>query len=132
MQNIIFYADDDDDLEFFKEVINDINATVSLFEEGNKMLDTLRNPPPKPSVIFLDLNMPVKSGFDILNEIKTTPAISDIPIVIFTTSVNPQDITRCKKMGATLYVQKPNTIAALKKVINFAISTDRAFFYRPI
>ncbi len=140
MQNTIFYADDDaDDLEFFKEVTTEIKADVALFEEGDKMLTTLNNPPPNASVIFLDLNMPIKSGFQILNEIKATPSISSIPVIILTTSVNPEDIAQCKHMGANLYIRKPTTIDGLKKAITFVLSTDwgnfrpndREFVYRP-
>lgn len=136
----IFYADDDiDDLDFFKEVADEINTAVSLFDEGDKMLEVLHNPPPKASVIFLDLNMPVKSGFDILNEIKTTPKISNIPVVILTTSVSPDDISQCKELGAKLYIRKPTTVHALKNAIDYVlgidwnnyIPSDKNFFYRP-
>lgn len=121
----IFYADDDvDDLDFFKEVTNEINEPVSLFEEGQELLTTLNNPPPNASVIFLDLNMPVKSGFDVLQEIKATPSMEDIPIIILTTSMNPSDIERSKSLGANLYIRKPTSINALKKAVNYVLATD--------
>lgn len=121
----IFYADDDvDDLDFFKEVINEINEQVSLFEEGQKLLAQLHNPPPKASVVFLDLNMPVKSGFEVLQEIKSNPVIENIPVVILTTSANPSDIEMCKNLGASLYIRKPTSINALKKAINYVLSID--------
>ena len=117
----IFYADDDvDDLDFFKEVTAEINQPVSLFEEGEKLLQQLNNPPPQASVIFLDLNMPVKSGFEVLQEIKANPAIENIPIVILTTSNNPSDIELCKNLGAKLYIRKPTSMEGLK--------TNRSFF----
>lgn len=121
----IFYADDDvDDLDFFKEVTNEINEPVSLFEEGQKLLAQLYNPPPKASVIFLDLNMPVKSGFEVLKEIKSNPEVENIPVVILTTSTNPSDIELCKNLGANLYVRKPTSMNALKKAINYVLSID--------
>lgn len=123
--NTFFYADDDiDDLEFFKEVADEINQPVTLFEEGEKLLYALKNPPPKAAVVFLDLNMPVKSGFDILCEIKTSPSLSTTPIVIFTTSINPKDIELCKKLGANLYIKKPSSIDALRKAIKHVMSID--------
>lgn len=139
IQTLIFYADDDvDDLDFFKEVIDEINEPVFLFEHGEKLLHSLRNPPPNASVIFLDLNMPVKSGFDVLHEIKTTPAISNIPVVILTTSSNPNDISQCKKLGARLYIRKPSSINALKKAIRYVLAinweeftpSDQEFVYK--
>jgi CheY-like chemotaxis protein len=137
----IFYADDDvDDLDFFEEVTNEINKPASLFEGGEQMLDALHNPPPNASVIFLDLNMPLKSGFDILKEIKATPKISDIPVVILTTSVSTDDISQCKQLGAKLYIRKPTSVGDLRKAINHVLTidwknfipTDQNFFYRPL
>ena len=125
MQTTIFYADDDvDDLDFFREVTEEIDEAVSLFEHGDKLLYSLNNPPPKASVIFLDLNMPVKSGFDILNEIKATPSFRNIPVIILTTSINPSDILQCKELGANLYIRKPTSVSALKKAVSFVLETD--------
>ncbi len=124
-QTSIFYADDDiDDLDFFNEVISEINEPVALFEEGEQLLRRLNNPPPTASVIFLDLNMPVKSGFEVLTEIKATPATENIPVIILTTSANPADIQKCRSMGASLYIRKPTSIGALKKAINYVLTTD--------
>ncbi|MCF6131838.1 response regulator [Flavobacterium wongokense] len=134
----IFYADDDvDDLDFFKEALLEIDKPVCLFEEGDKLLKSLHNPPPRASVIFLDLNMPVKSGFDVLREIKASANIENVPVVIFTTSSNPADIELCKKMGANLYIRKPASVGALRKAINYVLSidwenfnpTDKEFLY---
>ena len=121
----IFYADDDiDDLDFFKEIANEINEPVLLFEEGIKLLDTLKNPPPVASLVFLDLNMPVKSGFDILKEIKSNPDMKIIPVIIYTTSSNPKDIELAKNLGANLYIRKPASISALRKAIDHVLSID--------
>ncbi len=121
----IFYADDDiDDLDFFREVTEEIDQPVTLFEHPEKLLHTLHNPPPKASIIFLDLNMPVKTGFDVLNEIKATPSIKDIPVIILTTSLNPTDVSRCKELGAKLYIRKPTSVGDLKKAVNFVLDTD--------
>ncbi len=139
MYSTVFYADDDvDDLEFFREAISDMNQPVSLFDEPEKLIHTLNNPPPKASVIFLDLNMPLKSGFDVLKEIKAIPAIEDVPVVILTTSNNPDDIKMSKKLGANLYVKKPSSIDGLQKAINHVLSidwknltlTDKQFVYQ--
>jgi CheY-like chemotaxis protein len=135
----IFYADDDtDDLDFFKEAVAGLDKPLCLFGGGDKLLKTLYNPPPKASVIFLDLNMPVKSGFDVLREIKSTPNIGNIPVIIFTTSSNPSDIELCKKLGANLYIRKPASVGALRKAINHVLSidwenfipTDKEFLYQ--
>jgi CheY-like chemotaxis protein len=121
----IFYADDDaDDLDFFKEALAEIDKPVCLFDEGDKLLKSLCNPPPNASVVFLDLNMPVKSGFDVLREIKANPSIGNIPVIIFTTSISPNDVEMSRKLGANLYIRKPASVTALKKAINYVLSID--------
>jgi CheY-like chemotaxis protein len=125
MYTTLFYADDDiDDLDFFKEVAGEINKPVSLFEQGDKLLETLHNPPPKASVIFLDLNMPVKSGFEVLKEIRSSPVVNTIPVIILSTSTNPADIELCKNLGANLYIRKPTNVGGLRKAINYVLSVD--------
>jgi CheY-like chemotaxis protein len=127
LHTTLFYADDDvDDLDFFKEVATEINESVTLFEEGEQLLQSLKNPPPKASVIFLDLNMPLKSGFDVLKEIRTTPETSSIPVIILTTSANTSDIDLCKNLGANLYIRKPTSLKGLQKAVSHVLSIDWA------
>lgn len=60
-----------------------------------------------PDVIFLDLNMPYKSGKECLNEIRQNAKLKHIPIVIFSTSNSEIDIEETFKKGANLYFKKP-------------------------
>ncbi|MGV3695990.1 response regulator [Flavobacterium sp.] len=121
----IFYVDDDvDDLDFFKESAEEINHMVYTFEEGDKLLHALHNPPPMANIIFVDLNMPIKSGFDVLREIKASPETANIPVVVFTTSNNPNDIELSRKCGANLYVRKPTSANVLKNAISVIVSID--------
>lgn len=121
----IFYADDDaDDLEFFIDATEGLEENTSVFNLGDKMLKVMENPPPAPSIIFLDLNMPFKSGFDVLKEIKASPTYGNIPVVILTTSSNDADIAKSKSMGARLYIRKPTSSNDLKKAIHFVLNID--------
>ena len=61
----------------------------------------------RPSVILLDLNLPGKGGAAFLAALKSEPEISNIPVIVLTTSSDPNDIERCYKMGANSYIQKP-------------------------
>lgn len=122
---IIFYADDDiDDLEFFIDALEEKRNSVFLFELGEKMLQALRNPPPNPSIIFLDLNMPILSGFDILREITLSPAFRDIPVIILTTSINPNDVIKARELGARMYIRKPTSLIELRKVIGQVLTIE--------
>ena len=62
---------------------------------------------PRPDLILLDLNLPGKSGADVLDEIKNHEAMRSIPVVMLTTSDRDEDVSRCYKMGVNNYLTKP-------------------------
>src|SRR4051812_28697193 len=104
-RNVIFYVDDDlDDLDLFQDVIEQLGTHATLFNMGAEMLKALINPSPDATIIFLDLNMPIKSGFEVLKEIKTAPKLKDIPVVVLSTANNAESVKRCKKLGANYFV----------------------------
>jgi CheY-like chemotaxis protein len=72
---------------------------------------------PRPSAILLDLNLPGMDGRDILERIKQDGAFKKIPIVVFTTSSNPQDIDECYQKGANGYLIKPMDAQELQKTV---------------
>jgi len=117
----IFYTDDDvDDKEIFKEIINEISSghSIEFQSDGVELLSLLNEKSTKPDILFLDLNMPVKDGFQVLNEIRQSPVNKDIPIVILSTSSDKDTITKAKDSGATLYLCKPNSYLELKSVLS--------------
>ncbi len=123
----VFYADDDtDDLDFFRDVINSIGQKIRLFthDRGDNLLTALRNPPPVPQIIFLDLNMPGKSGFDVLEELKSSEEFKDIPVVAFSTSSDDHNVSKCMKLGASFYVTKSTSFDSLKKSIEHTLNID--------
>ncbi|WP_456311593.1 response regulator [Pseudomonas shirazensis] len=121
----IFYVDDDpDDRMFFEEVTQQIGESISLFELGDQMLVQLENPPPNPSVIFLDLNMPVKDGFEVLQEIKQNLNLKDVPVVILSTTNNAETVSKCFELGASLYVKKSMSIDDLKSSLEYVLSIN--------
>lgn len=72
---------------------------------------------PRPGLIVLDLNLPGTDGRDVLRRIKQDETLKKIPIVIFTTSSNPQDIEDCYQYGVNSYIIKPINFAQLKRDI---------------
>jgi two-component system, chemotaxis family, response regulator Rcp1 len=64
-----------------------------------------------PDLIILDLNMPRKDGRAVLAEVKVDPVLRIIPIIVFTTSQAPQDVSRSYELGANCYVNKPGNLA---------------------
>lgn len=72
----------------------------------------------RPSLILLDLNMPGKDGHTILKLIKQDAGVCDIPVVIFSTSNNPNDIKRCYRAGAAGYIMKPLNYTRLRQALH--------------
>ena len=77
----------------------------------------------RPGLILLDLNLPMKSGFDVLNEIKTDEDLKLIPVVILTSSQAEQDIIKSYKLHANAFITKPidldEFLAAVKSLEGF-------------
>jgi len=121
----IFYVDDDpDDLDFFQEAVDATGQHVTLFQLGDQMIHALKNPPPDPSLIFVDLNMPGKTGLDIIAEIKSSNALCNLPIIILSTASDSKTIDDCKAAGANFYIKKANSVAELRKSIEYVLSFD--------
>ena len=62
---------------------------------------------PRPDLILLDLNLPKKNGTEVLEQIKSSLQMKDIPVVVLTTSDRDEDVSRCYKVGANSYLTKP-------------------------
>jgi chemotaxis family two-component system response regulator Rcp1 len=64
----------------------------------------------KPDLVLLDLNLPKRDGLSVLASMKAGPELRRIPVVIFSTSQLPKDITRSYELGANCYVSKPGNL----------------------
>jgi CheY-like chemotaxis protein len=116
----ILLADDDaDDRELFEEALSDIhpNAVLTTAQDGEELMFILKNYH-KPDLLFLDLNMPRKNGKECLYEIVKHPELRKIPIIIYSTSVNPTDIEETFSLGAILFFRKPNSYEELKRNVS--------------
>ena len=73
---------------------------------------------PRPDLILMDLNLPRKSGAEVLEQIKKSEHMRDIPVVVLTTSDRDEDVTRCYQIGANCYLTKPVQFDECVKLIN--------------
>lgn len=121
---VILMADDDaDDRLLCQQALEESRVLNELYfvEDGEQLMDYLNQrgkyaPPanaPRPGLILLDLNMPRKDGREALREIKATPELRRIPIVVMTTSQAEEDIYRSYDLGANSFVTKPVTFDRL-------------------
>ncbi len=125
--HILLADDDEDDRIFFKDAIDNVkvNTTVSTVIDGQQLMEYLSNADMSlPDVIFLDLNMPRKSGMECLEEIRNNTKLKDISIAIYSTSGSEDDIEKAFLKGANIYIRKPNDIETLKKAIAQVLSIN--------
>jgi len=118
---LLFLADDDhDDRELFKEAIEEIavKTKVVTFENGVSLMAHLLDTTTKlPDFIFLDLNMPMMTGEECLDDIRSESNLQQIPITIYSTFYNHKQASLLKEKGADRYIQKPNNFSLLKATI---------------
>ena len=131
MQNdhiyIILADDDEDDRLFFTDAFGElkINTKVDTFRDGVELMNYLnKDDALLPNVLFLDLNMPKKTGIECLNEIKANSKMSEIAIVIYSTSASEEDIEKTFVMGANIYIKKPDSFKKLKQVLSEVVSIN--------
>lgn len=131
----IFYTDDDeDDIVLFEQALKEAgnnNYILKTVESGDELLESLKNPPPTPNIIFLDLNMPGKDGRETLKEIKENEWLKNHPVVILSTSASNADIDYTYKNGASLYLNKPRKYSDLIKMIQTCLKIDWSTYQRP-
>jgi len=105
----IYYLDDDhDDLGFFKEIAEDLGHNVKVFSDGRKLLLVLEIQEQKPDAVFLDIHMPVLNGEEILDIIKKSDDLKDIPVVMVSGAYPKKLLQHCASMGVTCLVKRHN------------------------
>ena len=124
----ILLADDDmDDRIFFDKALREIPITTKLstVNNGEQLMEWLfGNADRLPDVLFLDLSMPRKTGFECLAEIKENEKLRSLTVIMFTTSftrgIELEDNLKSTlaKMGAEAYIRKPIDFGVLKQVIH--------------
>lgn len=124
MQNepihVLLADDDEDDRLFFKEAFEEIKiqTIVNTVIDGVELIKYLLMPNViLPHVLFLDLNMPRKSGLECLREIKSDNRLKEIPVAIYSTSASEEDVEETFVQGANVYIKKPSDFNTLKKIV---------------
>lgn len=109
---IIIVENDEDEQLFMKEGFDatDLFNIIAQIKNGDALMDWMQdNPQNLPDVVLSDLNMPGKNGYDVINDFKTNPSYSHIPVIITSTSSTKTIIDKCLSLGAADYLIKPDT-----------------------
>ena len=122
--HILLVEDNPGDVRLTQEALKSskLQVELSVARDGVEVLSHLRNEgkfadAPKPDLILLDLNLPRKSGLEVLAEIKNDDNLKNIPVVILTTSESEEDILRSYNLHANCYVTKPVDMNQFLKIV---------------
>lgn len=108
--HILIAEDDEDDAETIKEVFekNENFYQIDIVPNGEEALQFLHNNPRKlPDVILTDFNMPIKNGYELLCDISNDLLLQTIPLFVYSTTINPSYVLKCKALGARDFLVKP-------------------------
>ncbi len=126
MRTSILLADDDlDDTELFSEAVHEVDPTVLFYSaaDGSEALSSLQSSEiENPNIIFLDINMPAVNGWECLKALKNDDRLSNIPVIIYSTSSAQRDKQMATDLGATYFLTKPEKYEELKKFLRHVLN----------
>jgi CheY-like chemotaxis protein len=125
-KNTYYIIDDDiDDQQFLVEALVENDQSSECFRAHNveEAINNLKKAIiPLPDAIFLDLNMPGLTGKQCLVELKQTPSLQHIPVIIYSTSSNRKEIQETLQMGAFFFLIKKSNFEELSEELSFITS----------
>jgi CheY-like chemotaxis protein len=126
IKNILLIDDDADDQLLFTDALREIDSGIRclIANNGKDALEQLKNFSNLPDILFLDLNMPFLNGYELLKNLKTETRLSEIPVVIFTTSNDRKDAELARQLGAHFFLSKPNEFSKLRMKLAYILSME--------
>ncbi len=124
---VLYVEDEEFDAMFMRRAFERMGLTGSLkvVADGQQAIDYLagngayadRREHPLPAVILLDLKLPVLSGFEVLGWLRQQPGLRNLPVVVFSSSDQPEDQAMASELGANDFVQKPSSALEFPRVV---------------
>lgn len=122
--DILLVDDDPGDCRLVQETLKDASSVSKLHvvNDGEEALAYLRRhgengKAKRPDLVLLDLNMPRKDGFETLQDIRADRNLTDLPVIILTTSTDDRDVRKAYKLHASCFVSKPTKIDDFSRVL---------------
>jgi CheY-like chemotaxis protein len=133
---VLLVEDDPGDVLMTREAFEDykVHNQLHVVNDGEQAMAFLRNEGeyadlPRPDLVLLDLNLPRMDGRQVLDAIKSDPALASIPVVVLTTSEAEEDVLRSYSLHANAYVTKPvdfeRFIDVVRQIDDFFVSVVR-------
>lgn len=120
-RKVVIAEDEADLLENLIEFFESLDFEVVGARTGDEAWEQVQAV--RPQVVVSDLLLPGFSGFDLLEKIKADAATADIPVVVLSARVDPDSVSRARRLGATEYITKPFRLAELWDAVERAIPT---------
>lgn len=126
MKNILLVEDNPGDIRLTQEALKEAKIEHRLFivKDGEQALDYLkgtypqREEQPIPDLILLDLNLPRRSGKEVLKEIKEDKRLRTIPVIVLSTSDAPSDVLESYQLHANCFITKPADINQFIRIVS--------------
>ena len=123
--SVLLVEDDPGDVLLIREAFSEhkVGNVLSVVSDGVEAMRFVRGEGEhagreRPDLVLLDLNLPRKSGAEVLAEIKGDPELSMIPVIVLTTSEAEEDVLRSYKMHANAYITKPVDFERFKRIVH--------------
>jgi CheY-like chemotaxis protein len=112
--HILLAEDNPADISLFRFALKSLSLLIelSIASDGGKVLPMLRDASSSASaspidLVLLDLNLPLKTGLEVLTELRQDPALRFLPVVVFSSTASPHEVNQCYELGAKAYMVKP-------------------------
>ena len=123
--SVLLVDDDAGDVLLVREAFEDhkVGNLLSVVSDGVEAMSYVRGEGeyatvPRPDLVLLDLNLPRKSGIEVLGEMKGDPLLATIPVVVLTTSEAEEDIIRAYSLHANAYITKPVDFDQFTRIVH--------------
>lgn len=125
VKSVLLAEDDDDDFNFFNSAILSVLKGVNVLRtENGVMLSCIIETSITPDLIFLDINMPFKSGISCLQAIRSNKKYNKTKVIIYSTSNNIKEVNHCYANGADFYLVKPSCYFSIVKQLKGLFSNE--------
>jgi two-component system cell cycle response regulator DivK len=116
MQRILIVEDKANSRELLRTVLEQQGYAVEEAQDGEQALTRIRQQ--APDLVLMDLNMPGRNGYDVLQEIRNNLKLASLPVVAVTANAMPGDRERVLAAGFTGYISKPVALSQLREEVN--------------
>ncbi|MGA2657610.1 MAG: response regulator [Verrucomicrobiota bacterium] len=124
---VLYVEDEEFDVMFMHKAFErmGLKGSLKVVADGQQAIDYMagngayadRREHPLPAVVLLDLKLPVVSGFEVLEWLRQQPELKNLPVVVFSSSDQPEDQAMASQLGANDFVQKPSSALEFPKVV---------------